>query len=327
VLVASGTAAGLACNLLSGVGDLQTRDDTADTGVVDALGDADVRDASPDGAVPPPTCACVSPPPADWGEPIALLEAPGPARACPAGLTAVLDGGTSPGAPSPCTPCTCAKPIGSCATATVETHAGAACAGNCGIRTIGATCGAVPYCAPGSSATATGNVDSGTCAPDGGVLAPASWANSASACAFSTPLETTCPPGKSCAPQSEGARDARTCILHAGDVACPPGPYAARVVYDAKIVDTRSCSTCGCDPPNGMCTSGTVSMYVDTTCGTATKDVPTSGACTSFGNPTPNGSAKITAQPQLIDGGCSPRGGQLADGGLTGTDPTTLCCL
>ncbi len=136
-----------------------------------------------------------------------------------------------------------------------------------------------------------------------------------------------CPAGQSCAPKSEGAPDARTCILHAGDVACPPGPYATRVVYDAKIVDTRSCAACGCSPPSGTCSLGKVALYTDTACNNQTQDVPTSGACTSFSNPSPNGSAKLTVQPQLVDGGCTPTGGTLKAGGVSGGDPTTVCCL
>jgi hypothetical protein len=36
---------------------------------------------------------------------------------------------------------------------------------------------------------------------------------------------------------------------------------------------------------------------------------------------------KVTVSPTLNGGSCTPRGGALADGGLTAAEPTTLCCL
>jgi hypothetical protein len=325
LLTSFGMTAAAACNLLNGVGDLVTSD-LAEAGLADEAGPAVPDAGAGDALASPPTCACVSAPPGGWTGPVALLEGD-VARACPTGLTAILDAGTDPSSASPCTPCTCGAPIGSCASALVETHAGGSCSGSCVTRTIGATCGPVGYCLPTSSATATGEVDGGACPAAGGLPAAAAWQHAASACAFAAAPGTTCAGGQACAPKSAAAPDARTCILHAGAVACPPGPYGARVVYDARIADTRACSKCACDPPTGNCSAGTVTLYTDTGCTNGPTLVPTTGACTAFGVPSPGGSGNLTVAPQLLDGGCAADGGVLTDGGLSGVDPTTLCCL
>ena len=330
-MIAACMAAGVACNLLNGVGDLTTTDEGEEASVI-VRGDAELHDAGQaDAPVPPPTCACVNAPPADWLGPFALLEGSGTtgSTACPTGLTSVLDGGAEPSSAQPCTACTCGSPAGSCATVHVQTFGGGGCTNDCsnGLAVLTTTCGAVKYCNASSSATAVGDIDSGTCAPDGGRIVAPSWGKTAAACAFAAPPDTVCPANQACAPKSAGAPDARTCILHAGAVECPAGPYSKRVTYDTKLVDTRSCGACTCDAPIGNCSAGTISLYIDTSCGNQTKDVPTSGVCTNFNDPAPNGSGKIITQPQFLDGGCAPHGGQLADGGLIGTDPSTLCCL
>jgi hypothetical protein len=332
-LIAACTAAGLACNLLSGASDLKTSDDDEEAGVINRVDGPD--GGKSDAPAPPPTCACVSAVPAEWQGPFALLETASAAGAadsiaCPTGLISVLDGGAEPASPTPCTPCSCGAPVGSCAVARVQVYGGTGCNNECqGLKTVGTTCAPLTYCSATSSATAVGAVDSGTCAPDGGRLVAPSWGRTASACAFAAPPDTACGAGQACAPKSAGAPNARTCILHTGTVECPAGPYDKRVVYAGKIVDTRSCGACTCAPPTGNCSAGTLSVYVDDDCGNQTKDIPTSGACTGFNDSNPNGSGKLIALPQLLDGGCAPQGGKLlADGGaLSGADPTTLCCL
>lgn len=332
VLIGSCTVGAFACNLLNGVGDLETgagggdaspaTTPTTEGGASDGGGGVDAAPA------PPPTCGCVAAAPSSWSGPFALLEGAGPARACPTGLAAVLDGGADAGASSACAPCTCGGPVGSCATALVEVHRQDVCNNLCDVpHTIGTSCTTVKYCGPSSSATAVIAADSGTCAPSGGQRLPPSWGLGATACAFASPPDTTCPADQVCAPKSAGAPDARTCIVQAGVVACPPGPYTARVLYDTRITDTRSCSACTCDPAAGTCSTGTVSFYTDGTCGNLTMTVPTTGTCTMFNDPSPNGSAKLTVASQLVDGGCAPHGGQVTGGALGGADPTTLCCL
>ncbi len=328
LLAGSIFAAAAACNLLTGASALGV-DDGATAGVNEprARQDADAVDAP---AAPPPVCECVSPPPPDWTGPFALIESTGAARACPTGLTPVFDGGAEPNSTPPCTSCTCGATSGTCATSVTIYGAlpggGSTCATNCrAAQPIDTTCTAFNYCAIGQGAIAT--VDAG-CEADGGRVSPASWGRGGTACTFAAVVPTTCPTGQACAPRSEGAPAARVCILHAGDVACPAGPYAARVQYFASIVDGRSCTACECDPgPGGGCGTGTVTVYAGAGCTNAIKDVPTSGACTAFTVSMAAGSMKVTASPTPQAGSCTPRGGALADGGLDAADATTLCCL
>lgn len=322
-------SAAVACNLLTGANELELDDGRGDGSATGprAREDGEAADAPP---APPPACDCVSPPPLDWTGPFALLESSGAGRTCPTGLAATFGGGAEPSSASPCTPCTCGPPMGGCATS-VTTYGtavggGATCTGGCrATQPIDTTCTSVTYCFPGQGAIATTD---GGCAADGGRVSPASWGRGGTACAFAEAAPATCPSGQACAPKSAAAPDARTCILHAGDVECPAGPYAARVRYFERIVDGRSCTACQCDPgAGGACGPGTVTFYAGAGCATAIKDVPTSGTCTAFTVAAAAGSMKLTAAPTPDGGACTPRGGALADGGLTAVEPTTLCCL
>jgi hypothetical protein len=321
-------AAAAACNLLTGASALDVDDGTGDGANEPRAREDATRVDAPVAA--PPVCDCVSPPPPGWTGPFALLESTGAGRACPTGLASVFDGGADPNSTAPCTPCTCGAPIGTCATSVTIygnlTGGGATCTTTCrATQPIDTTCAAVNYCSPGQGAIVT--VDGG-CAADGGRVSPASWGRGTTACTFAAAAPATCPTGQACAPKSEAAPDARICILHAGDVECPAGPYAAPVKSFARIVDTRSCTACECDAGGGGgCGTGTVTLYAGAGCTTALKDVPTSGACTGFTVSSGPGSMKLTVSPTPDGGTCTPLGGALADGGLIAAEPTTLCCL
>ena len=328
-LVAGGVAtAVLACNLLNGSGSLTIGDGTEDGGPSRNDGGGDGGSMTDPDAPAPPTCVCVSAPPPDWAGPIALLENAGGARACPTGLSSTFQGGVDPAAAG-CTPCTCGSPKEACSSVHLETSGNGICSAPCNsFRTVDAGCGPVKYCGASGTVTVSSALDAGSCAASGGGPKPVAWAKSAVACGFTVPFGTVCSAGEVCAPKSEGAPDARMCIVHAGDVACPAGGYAQRVVYDSQLLDTRTCSACTCDPPEGSCTAGTVSFYMDTACADNTpRSVPTTGACTTVNANAAQGSARITVAPTLIDGGCAPHGGALVDGGVKGATPSTVCCL
>lgn len=328
LLVLPALALALACNAVSGIGDV-VAEDPIDAGLESgaALEDGEAADT---GAVPapPPTCTCVAPAPADWTGPIALLEsADDTPRTCPTGLTALATGGSDLTPGPDCQPCTCGAPTGTCTTAMATIFTGTMCVTPCmNVRPITTTCTPQPYCATQSSGNATLVRDGGSCAPSAGGVRPRPWTKSATSCGFTSPF-SDCPSGLACAPRSAGAPDARTCIMKTGEHACPTGsPYSLRNLSYGKLTDTRSCTACTCGTPNVTCTNATVTFYNDSNCQDVADSWSTSGSCDSivtFNDVT--GSAKIT-EPSTITGSCAASGGN-ASGSITPEEPTTYCCL
>lgn len=315
----------LACNAITGIGDLDPSA-VAEAGAPPP-GDGGGEGEGDGGAPPPPaTCACAPVAPEGWSGPMAVLEAAGEAApSCP-GREVAFSGGLEPSAPAGCTACTCGAPDATCGFAlTMHDEPGCQPVEECGKHTLApGDCKRITYCGPVGSAGLTGIVADGGCAPDGGAPAPVTWGRRAAACTATVFEDRGCPGGETCSP---GVFGSRACILHAGDVACPAGPYQGRTLYYGSVADDRACEPCTCDPPSGVtCTGGTVTFYSNTSC-TANPQVENGSGCHTVEAEGPPGSAKITAPAAASGGSCAPKGGAPKDGGVAPADPTTVCCL
>jgi len=233
--------------------------DAGDGAAPDALADAPL-DASADAPADAPVLfdasgcdACASAVPAGWS-PVLYSTSGG----CPSGFGNEMQVKADPIVRSGACACTATNPSPpSCQTGTVHVHPG--CASSA--LDIAFTNGA---CAPVSTTLqATQAI-----AP----LAPSGGGCTASAIADDGKLDSTgvtlCAPIAACpinvcegrAPQGFTA-----CIAHAGDVACPPGPFATKhAIADAVAVDcSQACTTCVAD---ASCSTPTVTFFADTAC-------------------------------------------------------------
>lgn len=324
----------VACNALNGVGDLTVEDPLAGDlpDATPATVDAPVTPTEGGGPVPeagvdaPPIatgeCTCAPAPPAGWEGPVALGESLGAGPACAVGLVTAYRGGVPPATPPPCTPCACAPAAGARCDTTITLWGTQTCtAGSqCGSTVLSANCQQVTFCNGGSLTSAMRSVltQVGSCAaPTGGAKGTAAFESEATACALTNAPANACDAGATCAP-SPGP-ETKTCIRQAGDVACPAGPYTEKKTFFEGLADARTCSACSC---SGACSGGTTAVYNDTNCTTQFDTTPPN-ACDSLPANNLNGSAKLIAAASLT---CTASGGAVS-GTVTGTNPTTFCCL
>lgn len=108
----------------------------------------------------------------------------------------------------------------------------------------------------------------------------------------------------------------KTCLMAAGDVACPGG-YTTHHVGNVMV----SCGTCSTCSVGGSC-GGTVSIYSDETCATLLGTVPVDGTCAATGGPGTIGSLKYT--PAIVGETCTPG---TATGAVSLQQELTVCCL
>ena len=100
-----------------------------------------------------------------------------------------------------------------------------------------------------------------------------------------TPMRTCAPPAACAEDVCNGTVPAglRACIVGAGDVTCPPGPFTDKVaVIGAKA--TLSCDTCTtCSITESPCGAGTVKFWGDSSCTTAKGSITADGNCNPTG--------------------------------------------
>jgi hypothetical protein len=304
-------ALGAACNALSGVDDLTP---------VDAL-DGAVADT----ALPPATCACEPAAPADWTGPVALVDSTSGPASCPSGTAAVFEGHADLNAPAACSPCACdPPPDAGCAELGLGVFNAAACGAPCSGQVVGSTCGKVRYCAPSQSGILDAEApapDGAACSPNGGAVSPLTWGHAVAACALDQGDAGLCASGLRC-----GVSGMPACVVHAGDVPCPIGPYQTRSVYYTTARDTRTCSRCTCDPPTGVrCAGGVVTLYGDVACKGVLGTISLGEGCKAFTTSNANGAGMITTPATPVEAGCVAHGGD-ADGSAVPDQPTTACC-
>jgi len=214
--------------------------------------------------------------------------------------------------------CVCSAKNGSCA-GSVTTKSGAACGGaptDLGVASD--QCSPVTATLPlpvsftahpsGTPPTACGaTVTSKLNPPHAGTY-----------CTGAVPSAGMCAAGEACVPKPSIFTGGFACIVHDGDVACPP-KLLLRTLYGTTVTDGRSCgSTCSCAPE--AC-AGTIEAFSDAVCGTSVRSVSVDGTCNIAGAAMSGSSYKYT--PSLGCGVSTP-----ADvlGSETYTGTKTLCC-
>jgi hypothetical protein len=297
-----------------------------------------------------PTCRgykCAAAVPAGgWIGPVLLWTgvSTATAPACPTGYTTALDAHEGPTGSADTCSCSCAASGQTCS-GVVTVHTDQACSSvGCATATATGTCSAltdtVGTCGSGGSI----EVGRGAAvAPAGGTCSPkttttqtnlAGWSTSVRICAVTvvdspggcSPSTETCVP-----PLATASGFASTpCVYESGDVACPTGyPNDRTVVYSGQS-DSRACSGCTCttSTPSGGGCAGTINLYSGPVC-TGTPAVPAyslGSVCQIFNfGPTPPTS--VLANFTVTPGACAVATPAQPTGAVTGTLPTTVCCM
>lgn len=146
------------------------------------------------------------------------------------------------------------------------------------------------------------NLDAASCSPDAeSSVSPASFQTRVAACEPQA-AAAECADG-TCLDALDEAFD-EVCIFADGHNACPAGPYSEQVVVFTELNDTRACSECSCDAPQGSCTG---QVRYQTGC---------SGFLSVSGSHTPPGCVNTSADPGAIQFladasvSCDPQGGR-----------------
>jgi hypothetical protein len=268
----------VACNALTGSGDLTVRLDGDDA----STEGADASPPVPPGACPSAGRRCVAAPPQGWDGPLFLYEgAEADVPACPTSmaLTRVEAHGGAPTGGHTCSACSCGPATGITCSAMLTQFNSTTCTNQIGATTpIGTACvtTTVNVDSVSVSLTATG----GSCAAQGGAatLEPIAWAGAVKACGAPTLLPDGCATGELCAPEPEPPFEARYCIAKKGDEACPPA-FPDRLVAHEDVEDTRACSPCQCSPPAATCTGSLHYYAADANCAGASQSSPLPVTC------------------------------------------------
>lgn len=320
------------CNAISGAGDLGIvagGEDAAEAASSEPI-DAGVDETIVVPVEPPKACPsagrqCVPFAPETWDGPLLVYdgEAAG-IPTCPTSmaLTRVEANGGTPTGSHTCGACSCGPATGVACSATVTQFNSSSCTDVLGSTTaIGSTCFAT-----------LNNVDSvrvdvasngGSCAVQGGTpkLAPVTWPSAIKACGAPSLLADGCAAGELCVPEALAPFKARHCISKQGDETCPSG-WDERLIAYRGIDDQRTCSGCGCGAPASQCT-GSLRYYAqDSTCTSGLGELSTVPlSCKVVGN------ISGLRVPTLTGSGtCAATGVAKPSGGVTGKDPTTICC-
>ncbi len=298
------------CNVLWGVTRLDFRETTGQggSGGTSLSGVPSAAEGS-GGCVPVPAI------PTDWLGPMALYSGSGKPMDCDAGWTQTADGGF--GFEQDPTPCACGcklppEPCGGPSALIYYTDPG--CSGQATNQNVSTTCALVATPNMLTSIHVDG-VPLGMCKAEQKPPPAASWSTYGRVCAHAPGTCLYPPPGY----------NHPSCIMHAGTVPCPDGPYATVRTLFGKLTDTRTCAPCSCGSIKGMdCASSTVAFYSDSNCKMSlNKSVPADGNCHDVNIMMAN-AVRVTPPPTA--GSCDPSGGAIMSGQITSEDPTTVCC-
>jgi hypothetical protein len=291
---------------------------------------------------------CAAPVPDGWVGPALLWTGLSAATApsCPSGYQDAFDGFAGPTANQPvgCS-CTCVA-AGQVCTATCTFHPDQTCSNpQCGSSTVtvspasDGTCTAVPANTCGSGGSLSMGVipspTGGNCQPmvtTTGKSAPG-WMTAARVCSWVGPVDSPggCPNGMDqCVLAPPGGFGATFCIYQAGTPACPAA-YPNAHVYYAGADDTRGCGPCTCSAPSGGSCAGSVSLYGAAVGGC----VGTPGASYALGTPCQSyPGASLDLNPGFVKANysitgvaCSVTAQPVAQGSVTPTGPSTVCCM
>jgi hypothetical protein len=298
--------------------------------------------------------ACTPPLPTGWAGPFELYELQvnsldggvGPSASVPPACASVgADGGApwtlssdlhgSPNAAPATCGCSCGPVSGAVCSPVANYFSDPACRSPCGRPAIPLPTGCAPIyptgggtgpCAGARLSLGGAITDAGACAATDSVQVPGpTWFRLARLCA-SAPMDPgLCTSGTCVSAPTAGFEDAY-CITSPGDAPCPATGYTvlhtsddAGSSYYTGAVDSRGCTSCGCEIPSGLSCSADVSTYADRACG---MPIPYSFCMAT--DPGPMSAEVATA---AVGGSCAsvPGGGQ-PTGSLRATGPYTVCC-
>ncbi|MEM6296632.1 MAG: hypothetical protein AAGA54_35525 [Myxococcota bacterium] len=318
-----------------------TDDSSGDSSSSTSDTDTDGADSSSTGAsgLCPATHVCLDDPPKGWSGPVALQSAPFDAKTPeaepPECGTQYPDADASGfegllAEPAACS-CSCGNANGAaCDTSTTLRFWGTD--GGCSegvpqaINIFAASCNQLPSELPGNGSYTVEPILAvgGACPPTTEtVVEPAQWTSNVTACSGGTVIEDAgCAEGRSCTPLPEST-DAPLCIWQEGEHECPPAFDEARMVF-SDVEDGRSCETCSCSAPNGLCDDAVVSLWSGATC-----LLPGAGVLDANAECNDTGTANVARAASLNAGQatsfCTPSD-PAPSGEAVGTDPVTVCC-
>jgi hypothetical protein len=299
-----------------------------------------------------PACSgftCATQVPAGWTGP-ALLWVGGPTAtppACPTGYGASpIDGHEGPTGTADTCVCMCTSGGQVCA-ATGTFHNDQACSAAACVT--GAVSSASTACTNlASNICGTGGSfeinNGGVPTPTGGSCTPQvtitpgsteGWTSSARICSWNGANDTPggCnPTTDQCVGGSPGTVAgfaATVCVFQSGEVACPAGyPNNRNVVFSGEM-DGRTCAGCTCttaSPSGGSC-SGTVNLFGVPDCGGTPVSYSLGTHCLTYNNIGANDPESIQAALTVVPGTCGVAMQAAPVGAVTGTGPTTVCCM
>jgi hypothetical protein len=306
------------------------------------VGDVASEDApflAPDGC-PYASCAdagcpsgstCAPPVPSGWTGPALLWTGPSASAVpkCPAGYQDAFDANADPTGSAGTCSCTCSASGQSCSQAVVF-NGDAACLEPCGGATVSTACTVVSTTTCGS----TISMNASAPAPSGGGCtalvmmtngSTAGWQTAAHVCSLASTLAGNCG-AEACVP-APSASYPSFCAYHSGSLSCPAGYPHARVFYSGQS-DTRDCGPCTCSALTGGSCSGTISVYgISIDCTAANPATYTLGSncrvLNVFGAPPSHVQGNFVLSP----GSCTVQSAATPIGAVTGTGPTTVCCM
>lgn len=346
----------VACNGLTGIGDLSVSSTAGDAGPDTSPADVftppandggnDEGSVTPVDAGPPPLCpsagnSCVQAAPSGWDGPFLLYSGDrNSAPDCPAIMPSNDDENVGdPQGSITCADCKCGTPKNQTCGFTMQEYIDPNCTAPEAADVDPTMCQTADPDAGSGSVTVTTSLNGGFCDKSVGTKTPSdiTWPNVARLCGRAGDfLSDGCPDGSLCVPDGVQPYLQHTCIrqMHA-DVDCPSGgPWTQKTTTFNNASDNRDCTTdgCSCDGPSGGTCTGSLHIYTaSTTCGGGftTVKVPTT-ACTTGA---PGESAKIFGNATSITNTGSCNGG-IGDGTPTavggvggGDDVNTICCV
>jgi hypothetical protein len=282
-----------------------------------------------------PSCNGVCVPTFDvsWTGPwvVTVLEAGAKATApsCADGGAASLMFGGLTVPPASCSSCTCTVPEGTgCSPTAITVYSANGPACDSGLGTP------IQLSDPGCTAIAleTSDTFSILSSPEGCGLAvdppsgfrpPATLETVAAACAAASP-SGPCGNNGTCVPAPP--QGSTVCVMQDGSAPQCPAGFSGPLAYssDGQIDDTRSCSTCTCNPVPGSCT-GDVDLFGDAGC-TTTVDGLVAMPAQCISTLENAGAVTIVVAPTPAPDSCQPSTSP-AGGSVTFTSPVTYCCL
>jgi len=223
-----------------------------------------------------------------------------------------------------CEPCTCAASTGECNSMDVMRYSDSGCGTLKDSQDSLAdnTCVDVHELYDSDQAHsyfATVNPENEACAPSAGASEALLVAQ---LCDLASAPPVACPGEAECIPVVDSSAG-QVCELLVGDVACPSGKPAKRLIYGA-VTDFRTCQ-CACGAVNGgHCTGASIWLADPADCGGSSWHVTPAGSCRDTSDYLGH-DGYIARTGSYASGDCAPS--VVTSGSVTFDQPHSLCCV